>query len=229
MFGQEVGGVNTPIQFPNNQMQLKNITYPACPGGPAHKWAEPGAGAILTIMQTSGSKPCPCPSFKLREVASMYFTMIAVFLVILVVALQGSAPRGSDFPYKVPLDPQGLLELSWNVSYPEQAVHFQLLIKDLQFGLLFGMSDRGEFENADLAVLWSDGHNSYFGVSRLCVCMAAFGVASPRVNLAHGLKAWGWSGTHWITPAARVEAVQKGLGISVLERATDQVYTMGLA
>ncbi|KFQ45777.1 Dopamine beta-hydroxylase, partial [Nestor notabilis] len=97
------------------------------------------------------------PSFKLREVASMYFTMIAVFLVILVVALQGSAPRGSDFHYK------GLLELSWNVSYPKQAVHFQLLIRDLQFGLLFGMSDRGEFENADLAVLWSDGHNSYFG------------------------------------------------------------------
>lgn len=109
----------------------------------------------------------------------MYFTMIAVFLVILVVALQGSVPRGSDFPYKVPLDPQGLLELSWNVSYPEQAVHFQLLVRDLQFGLLFGMSDRGEFENADLAVLWSDGRNSYFGVSRLCVCMAAFGVASP--------------------------------------------------
>ncbi|PKU31409.1 dopamine beta-hydroxylase [Limosa lapponica baueri] len=114
-------------------------------------------------MQTSRSKPCPCPSFKLREVASMYFTMIAVFLVILVVALQGSAPRGSDFPYKVPLDPQGLLELSWNVSYPEQVVNFQLLLRDLRFGLLFGMSDRGEFENADLAVLWSDGHNSYFG------------------------------------------------------------------
>lgn len=146
------------------------------------------AGAVLPSMQTSGSQPCPCPSFRLREVASMYFTMIAVFLVILVVALQGSVPRGSDFPYKVPLDPQGLLELSWNVSYPEQAVHFQLLVRDLQFGLLFGMSDRGEFENADLAVLWSDGHNSYFGVSRSCVRMAAFGVASPRVNLAHGLK-----------------------------------------
>lgn len=136
------------------------------------------AGAVLPSMQTSGSKPCPCPSFKLREVASMYFTMIAVFLVILVVALQGSVPQGSNFPYKVPLDPQGLLELSWNVSYPEQAVNFQLLIRDLQFGLLFGMSDRGEFENADLAVLWSDGHNSYFGVSCSCVCMAAFGVAS---------------------------------------------------
>ncbi|NWR24846.1 DOPO hydroxylase, partial [Emberiza fucata] len=114
-------------------------------------------------MQSSRSKPCSCPSLKLREVASMYFTLVAAFLVILVVALQGSAPRQSDFPYKVPLDPQGLLELSWNVSYPEQAVHFQLLIRELHFGLLFGMSDRGEFENADLAVLWSDGHNSYFG------------------------------------------------------------------
>uniref|UniRef100_A0A8B9P7C1 Dopamine beta-hydroxylase n=1 Tax=Apteryx owenii TaxID=8824 RepID=A0A8B9P7C1_APTOW len=114
-------------------------------------------------MQTSGSKPCPCPSFKLREVVSMYFTMIAVFLVVLVVALQGTAPQENYFPYKVPLDPQGLLELSWNVSYPQQVVHFQILVKDPKFGLLFGMSDRGEFENADLAVLWSDGHNSYFG------------------------------------------------------------------
>uniref|UniRef100_A0A803VN33 Dopamine beta-hydroxylase n=2 Tax=Ficedula albicollis TaxID=59894 RepID=A0A803VN33_FICAL len=144
-------------------MQLKSVTYPACPGGPAHKWARPGAGCCPGRMQNSSSKPCSCPSLKLREVASMYFTLVAAFLVILVVALQGSAPRGSDFPYKVPLDPQGLLELSWNVSYPEQAVHFQLLIRELQFGLLFGMSDRGEFENADLAVLWSDGHNSYFG------------------------------------------------------------------
>ncbi|XP_066188952.1 dopamine beta-hydroxylase [Sylvia atricapilla] len=144
-------------------MQLKRITYQACPGGPAHKWARPGAGCHPGRMQNSRSKPCSCPSLKLREVASMYLTMVAAFLVILVVALQGSVPQKSDFPYKVPLDPQGLLELSWNVSYPEQAVHFQLLIRELRFGLLFGMSDRGEFENADLAVLWSDGHNSYFG------------------------------------------------------------------
>ncbi|OXB69054.1 hypothetical protein ASZ78_009530 [Callipepla squamata] len=120
-------------------------------------------GAILPSMQTHGSTLCPCPSFRLRELASMYFTMVAVFLVILVVALQGLAPRGTYFPYKVPLDPQGLLELSWNVSYPEQAVYFQILIRKLKFGLLFGMSDRGEFENADLAVLWTDGHSSYFG------------------------------------------------------------------
>ncbi|XP_025905350.1 dopamine beta-hydroxylase [Nothoprocta perdicaria] len=99
----------------------------------------------------------------MREVASMYFTMIAVFLVVLVVALQGTAPRESPFPYTVPLDPQGLLELSWNVSYPLRLVHFQVLVKEPKFGLLFGMSDRGEFENADLAVLWSDGRNSYFG------------------------------------------------------------------
>ncbi|NXL87097.1 DOPO hydroxylase, partial [Alectura lathami] len=117
----------------------------------------------LPSMQTSSSKLCPCPSFKLRELASVYFTMVAVFLVILMAALQGSAPRGTYFPYKVPLDPQGLLELSWNVSYPEEAVYFQILIRDLRFGILFGMSDWGNFENADMAVLWNDGHGSYFG------------------------------------------------------------------
>lgn len=122
-------------------------------------------GAILPSMQTHGSMLSPCSSFRLRELASMYFTMVAVFLVILVVAMQGLAPSNTHFPYKVSLDPQGLLELSWNVSYPEQAVYFQILIKKFRFGLLFGMSDRGEFENADLAVLWTDGHSSYFGVS----------------------------------------------------------------
>uniref|UniRef100_A0A8V1AHW8 Dopamine beta-hydroxylase n=3 Tax=Gallus gallus TaxID=9031 RepID=A0A8V1AHW8_CHICK len=120
-------------------------------------------GAILPSMQTHGSMLSPCSNFRLRELASMYFTMVAVFLVILVVAMQGLAPSNTHFPYKVSLDPQGLLELSWNVSYPEQAVYFQILIKKFRFGLLFGMSDRGEFENADLAVLWTDGHSSYFG------------------------------------------------------------------
>ncbi|XP_063000713.1 dopamine beta-hydroxylase [Elgaria multicarinata webbii] len=103
-----------------------------------------------------------CPTFRLREVASMYFTVVAVFLVILVVALQGTVPAENYFPYKVPLDPQGALELSWNVSYHREEVHFQILAKELKYGLLFGMSDRGGFENADLAVLWSDGLQSYF-------------------------------------------------------------------
>ncbi|XP_019396439.1 PREDICTED: dopamine beta-hydroxylase [Crocodylus porosus] len=114
-------------------------------------------------MQTTGSKRSPCPRFRLREVVSIYFTMLTLFLVILVAALQGTAPQENYFPYKVPLDPRGLVELAWNVSYPEQVVHFQVFIKELKFGLLFGMSDRGDFENADLAVLWSDGHSSYFG------------------------------------------------------------------
>lgn len=97
----------------------------------------------------------------------MYFTLLAVFLVILVAALQGTDRREGEFPYKVPLDPRGLLQLAWNVSYFAEEVHFQILVKDLRYGLLFGMSDRGGFEHADLAVLWSDGHHSYFAVSPL--------------------------------------------------------------
>ncbi|XP_069922771.1 dopamine beta-hydroxylase [Oryctolagus cuniculus] len=102
------------------------------------------------------------PSPNVREAASMYGTAVAVFLVILVAALQGSAPPESPLPYRVPLDPQGTLELSWNVSYVQEVVHFQLLVRTLRAGVLFGMSDRGELENADLVVLWTDGDGAYF-------------------------------------------------------------------
>ncbi|XP_036276335.2 dopamine beta-hydroxylase isoform X2 [Pipistrellus kuhlii] len=97
-----------------------------------------------------------------REAASMYGTAVAVFLVILVAALQGSAPPESPFPYRIPLDPEGTLELAWNVSYAQETVHFQLLVRELRAGVLFGMSDRGEMENADLTVLWTDGDSAYF-------------------------------------------------------------------
>uniref|UniRef100_A0A4X2L3G5 Dopamine beta-hydroxylase n=1 Tax=Vombatus ursinus TaxID=29139 RepID=A0A4X2L3G5_VOMUR len=113
-------------------------------------------------MQAPGSRKS-LPSLKLREVASMYCTMVALFFIILVAALQGTTPRENYFPYKVPLDPSGILELSWNVSYTEEVVYFQLLSKELKYGVIFGMSDRGKFDNADLVVLWSDGENSYFG------------------------------------------------------------------
>uniref|UniRef100_A0A8C9KFG6 Dopamine beta-hydroxylase n=1 Tax=Panthera tigris altaica TaxID=74533 RepID=A0A8C9KFG6_PANTA len=43
------------------------------------------------------------------------------------------------------------------------SVYFQLLVQELKAGVLFGMSDRGELENADLVVLWTDGHGTYFG------------------------------------------------------------------
>lgn len=97
----------------------------------------------------------------------MYGTAVAVFLVLLVAALQGSAPAESPFPYRIPLDPEGALELAWNVSYSQEMVHFQLLVRGLRAGVLFGMSDRGELEDADLVVLWTDGDSAYFGVS-LC-------------------------------------------------------------
>ena len=105
------------------------------------------------------------PGPSAREAASVYGTAVAVFLVILVAALQGSAPPESPFPYRIPLDPEGILELSWNVSYVQETVHFQLLVRELKAGVLFGMSDRGELENADLVVLWTDGDSAYFGVS----------------------------------------------------------------
>lgn len=95
----------------------------------------------------------------------MYGTAVAVFLVIVVAALQGSAPAESPFPFHIPLDPEGTLELSWNVSYAEETVYFQLLVRELKAGVLFGMSDRGELENADLVVLWTDRDGAYFGVS----------------------------------------------------------------
>ncbi|XP_008578902.1 PREDICTED: dopamine beta-hydroxylase [Galeopterus variegatus] len=102
------------------------------------------------------------PSPNVREAASMYGTAVAVFLVILVAALQGSAPPESPFPYRIPLDPEGALELLWNISYVQEVVHFQLLVRGLRAGVLFGMSDRGELENADLVVLWTDGDSAYF-------------------------------------------------------------------
>ncbi|XP_040488103.1 dopamine beta-hydroxylase [Ursus maritimus] len=103
------------------------------------------------------------PSPSMREVASMYGTAVAVFLVILVAALQGSAPPKSPFPYRIPLDPKKSLELSWNVSYTQETIYFQLLVREFKAGVLFGMSDRGELENADLVVLWTDGVKDYFG------------------------------------------------------------------
>ncbi|XP_004613476.2 dopamine beta-hydroxylase [Sorex araneus] len=98
-----------------------------------------------------------------REAASMYGTAVAVFLVILVAALQGSAPPEDPFPYHVPLDPEGALELAWNVDYAQETVQFRLLIRGLRAGLLFGMSERGELQNADVVALWTDGDSAYFG------------------------------------------------------------------
>ncbi|XP_032757751.1 dopamine beta-hydroxylase [Rattus rattus] len=108
-------------------------------------------------------QPCwSLPSPSVREAASMYGTAVAIFLVILVAALQGSEPAESPFPYHIPLDPEGTLELSWNVSYDQEIIYFQLQVRGPRAGVLFGMSDRGEMENADLVMLWTDGDKTYF-------------------------------------------------------------------
>ncbi|EGW07837.1 Dopamine beta-hydroxylase [Cricetulus griseus] len=114
--------------------------------------------AHLTPQHCWNSLPSP----SVREAASMYSTAVAIFLVILVAALQSSEPPESPFPYHILLDPDGILELSWNISYVQEVIHFQLKVQGLRAGVLFGMSDRGELENADLIMLWTDGNRSYF-------------------------------------------------------------------
>ncbi|KAG8538567.1 hypothetical protein GDO81_022428 [Engystomops pustulosus] len=108
-------------------------------------------------------RPCAFSHLKIATVVPIYFTMIGLVLVLSMVAQHDTTPVATFFPYTVPLDPEGSLQLSWNVSYSEKVVNFQILIKNLKFGMIFGMSDRGEFEGADMAVLWSDGMSSYFG------------------------------------------------------------------
>ncbi|KAJ7308171.1 hypothetical protein JRQ81_008688 [Phrynocephalus forsythii] len=118
--------------------------------------------ALVGKSGSARGTPPSCPRLKLREGVSMYFTLLAAFLVLLVVALQGTAPQEHPFPYRVPLDPQGLLVLSWGVSYPREEVRFQVALRKQTPGLLLGMSDRGDFANADLVALWSNGSHSFF-------------------------------------------------------------------
>ncbi|GCC18955.1 hypothetical protein chiPu_0020934 [Chiloscyllium punctatum] len=102
-------------------------------------------------------------SLRLRETICIYLTTLLIILGVLVSSFNTTIPRHSSFPYRVPLDPQGVAELDWNVSYSQEVVYFRLLLRQLKFGIIFGMSDRGDIGNADLAILWSDGRNSYFG------------------------------------------------------------------
>ncbi|XP_062411173.1 dopamine beta-hydroxylase [Sardina pilchardus] len=103
---------------------------------------------------------------RLQDVTLMYLTLLATLLVILVASYQTSgkqSARGPPLAYRVPLDPAGRLELSWNVSYARQEVHMELLARELRHGILLGMSDHGELTNADLVLLWDNGTTSFFG------------------------------------------------------------------
>lgn len=114
---------------------------------------------------------------RLQDVTLIYVILLAALVVLLVAPYHASSPSLSpssslspagpsrpSLPYHVPLDPAGQLELSWNISYAKEEVYMELQAKELHYGLLLGMSDRGEPTNADLVLLWSDGHKSYFGV-----------------------------------------------------------------
>ncbi|KAJ3605773.1 hypothetical protein NHX12_027817 [Muraenolepis orangiensis] len=114
----------------------------------------------------------------------MYLTALATLVLILVAVYQAPAgalnplepsPLGGalveggttrpplPMPFSVALDPAGELLLSWNLSYATQEVYLELRVEDMKHGVLLGMSPRGELTNADLAVLWDDGHKSFFG------------------------------------------------------------------
>lgn len=115
---------------------------------------------------------------RLQDVTLIYIILLAALVVLLVAPYHASSPSSStssptlspdspsrpSLPYHVPLDPAGQLEFFWNLSYSKQEVYMELRAKELRHGVLLGMSDRGEPTNADLVLLWSDGHKSYFGV-----------------------------------------------------------------
>ncbi|XP_062869784.1 dopamine beta-hydroxylase [Trichomycterus rosablanca] len=104
---------------------------------------------------------------RLQDVIVMYIILLAALVVLLVAPYHAPSPSPVNsrisLPYHVPLDPAGQLELYWNISYSRQEVFMELRAKELRYGLLLGMSDRGEPTNADLVLLWSDGYKSYFG------------------------------------------------------------------
>ncbi|XP_053500872.1 LOW QUALITY PROTEIN: dopamine beta-hydroxylase-like [Ictalurus furcatus] len=113
---------------------------------------------------------------RLQDVTLIYAILLVALVVLLVAPYHASSPSLSpssssspddpsrpSLPYHVPLDPAGQLELYWNISYAKQEVYMELRAKELRHGLLLGMSDRGEPTDADLVLLWNDGHKSYFG------------------------------------------------------------------
>ncbi|XP_060931271.1 dopamine beta-hydroxylase [Limanda limanda] len=117
-------------------------------------------------------------NFRLQDITVMYFTALAALMVILVASYQAptNAVNVSDLkpssssplpplpmPFRMPLDPRGELQLSWNISYATQEVYMALKVAELRYGVVLGMSDRGELTNADLVVLWDSGTKSFFG------------------------------------------------------------------
>uniref|UniRef100_A0A3P8WJ24 Dopamine beta-hydroxylase n=1 Tax=Cynoglossus semilaevis TaxID=244447 RepID=A0A3P8WJ24_CYNSE len=107
-------------------------------------------------------------NLRLQDIVVMYFTGLALLMVIMVASYP--APKASiplpplPMPYQVSLDPRGELQLAWNISDANQEVYIRLTATaKLKYGVVLGMSDRGELTNADLVVLWDSGAKTYFG------------------------------------------------------------------
>ena len=67
--------------------------------------------------------------------------------------------------FSLVLDPNGLLTLFWSVNHEQKHVLFELKFNlpsqvNAPF-LAFGFSSYGQFENADLCVLWNDDKNKF--------------------------------------------------------------------
>ncbi|XP_041979262.1 tyramine beta-hydroxylase isoform X2 [Aricia agestis] len=57
------------------------------------------------------------------------------------------------------LDPEGALLLKWRVDYTTEKIYFQILISEKAPALnwfALGFSDRGDLENADICLVWTD-------------------------------------------------------------------------
>ncbi|XP_033832287.1 dopamine beta-hydroxylase isoform X1 [Periophthalmus magnuspinnatus] len=115
-------------------------------------------------------------NFRLQDITVMYFTALATLMIILVASYQ--APTSAidisslqsnqvlpplPMPFRVLLDPNGELQLAWNISYENQEVYMEVRVAKVRHGVVLGMSDRGELTNADLVVLWDSGTRNYFG------------------------------------------------------------------
>ncbi|KAG8447491.1 hypothetical protein GDO86_014840 [Hymenochirus boettgeri] len=95
---------------------------------------------------------CSFPHLRVREVGPIYFTMLAVFMILLIGPYK-ALPSRSRPPVSGAVRSPRFVQMSWNVSYPEKVIYFQILIKDLKFGLISECRTRGEFAGADLIVL----------------------------------------------------------------------------
>uniref|UniRef100_A0A3B4Z232 Dopamine beta-hydroxylase n=1 Tax=Stegastes partitus TaxID=144197 RepID=A0A3B4Z232_9TELE len=139
----------------------------------------------------------PSPS----DVTIMYFTALAALMVILVASYQAPAnvvkvsslkPDTSSplpplpMPFRVPLDPRRELQLAWNISYATQEIYMELRVAKLRHGVVLGMSDRGELNNADLVVLWESGNESYFGPLNALSSLLVLVLQEGTVHVIYG-------------------------------------------